>query len=53
MSGEHGGVLWQEYALDDRGNSLCFSTVKEAVNYLADRNWKIEDLREVDFNFEE
>jgi hypothetical protein len=42
-----------EYALDEDGKALAFDTVKEAINFLADRNWDIEDLRKLDFNVEE
>jgi hypothetical protein len=41
-----------EYALDENGNALAFDTVKEAVNFLADNNFTINDLREMDFNIE-
>jgi hypothetical protein len=42
-----------EYALDENGKALSFAAVKAAVNYLADRNWTIADLRGLDFNVEE
>jgi hypothetical protein len=42
-----------EYALDENGKALSFDTVREAVNYLADRNFKLADLRVLDFNIEE
>jgi hypothetical protein len=42
-----------EYALGGDGKALSFASVREAVNYLADRNWEAADLREVDFNVEE
>jgi hypothetical protein len=45
----HGGG----YALGEDGKALSFSTVRETVNYLVDRNWTAADLREVDFNIEE
>lgn len=47
------GVPVNEYALDENGNALAFNTVREAINYLADRNWTIADLRDLDFNVEE
>jgi hypothetical protein len=50
---KRGGVIWDEYALDGNGKELGFPTVKAAVNYLADRNWTIADLREINFNMEE
>jgi hypothetical protein len=42
-----------EYALGEDGEALAFDTVKEAVNFLADRNWTIEDLRSLDWHIEE
>jgi hypothetical protein len=30
-----------------------FGTVREAVNFLADRNWALEDLRGVNWHFGE
>jgi hypothetical protein len=42
-----------EYLLDESGEALVFETMKEAVNFLADRNLTIDDLRELDFNVEE
>jgi excisionase family DNA binding protein len=40
----------QEYILGENGKALSFSTVKEAVNYLADRNYTLNDLRGLNFN---
>jgi hypothetical protein len=34
------------------GKELSFPTVKETINFLADRNCTIEDLRELDFDIE-
>jgi hypothetical protein len=42
-----------EYALAEDGKPLEFGTVREAVNFLADRNWTLEDLRGVNWHFEE
>jgi hypothetical protein len=42
-----------EYALGEDGKKPGFATAREAINYLADRNWTITDLRGLDFNFEE
>jgi hypothetical protein len=44
---------YNEYVLGIDGTPLVFTTVHEAVNYLADRNWTIDDLREADFNMEQ
>jgi hypothetical protein len=41
-----------EYALDEAGELLEFGSVKEAVNFLADLNYTIKELRELDFNIE-
>jgi hypothetical protein len=41
-----------KYALGEDGKALAFGTVKEAINFLADRNWTIWDLREIDWHFE-
>jgi hypothetical protein len=41
-----------EYLLDDDGKELSFASVREAVNFLADHNFTIGDLRELDFNLE-
>jgi hypothetical protein len=41
------------YIIGEDGRALSFTTVREAINYLADRNWTIADLRGVDFNLEE
>jgi hypothetical protein len=40
----------QEYILGENGKELCFSTVQEAINYLADRNYTLNDLRRLNFN---
>jgi hypothetical protein len=42
-----------EYALGEEGKALTFDTVREAINFLADLNYTIADLRELDFNMEE
>lgn len=42
-----------EYALDEDGKALAFDTVREAINFLADLNYTIGDLRGLDFNMEE
>jgi hypothetical protein len=42
-----------EYALGEDGKALAFDTVKEAINFLADRNWAISDVRGLDWNIEE
>lgn len=42
-----------EYVLDEDGNALEFSTARKAINYLADRNYTIADLRKIDFDLEE
>jgi hypothetical protein len=42
-----------EYALGEDGKKLEFGTAREAITYLAARNWKIEDLRALDWNIEE
>jgi hypothetical protein len=40
-----------EYLLDgDTGEAIKFSTVKEALGYLAARNYSPRDLLDVDFN---
>jgi hypothetical protein len=43
----------REYALGDDGKALAFTSVQEAINFLADRNYTIDDLRELDFSAEE
>jgi hypothetical protein len=50
---ESGGIVWERYALDENGDVLRFKSIRAAINYLADRNWTIEDLRNVNFNMEE
>jgi hypothetical protein len=50
---DHGGILWEEYALDEDGKPLVFESVRDGVNFLADRNWGIEDLRTLDWHVEE
>jgi hypothetical protein len=50
---ERGGVIRDEYVLGADGRKLVFPAVKAAINYLADRNWTIEDLRKLEFNAEE
>jgi hypothetical protein len=42
-----------EDLLDEEGKLIAFDAVREAVNFLADRNCTIGDLRELDFNMEE
>jgi excisionase family DNA binding protein len=39
-----------EYILGENGKALSFATVKEAINYLLDRNYTPNDLRILDFN---
>jgi hypothetical protein len=46
-------VNGDEYAVGEDGKALAFDTVKEAINFLADHDCMIEDLRELDFNIEE
>jgi hypothetical protein len=41
------------YITDENGKALEAGSVKEAINFLADRNYTINDLREVDFHVEE
>jgi hypothetical protein len=43
----------EEFALGQDGKALRFSSVKMAINFLADHNYTIEDLRELEFNVEE
>jgi hypothetical protein len=49
---ERNGVIWDEYAIGEDGKPLGFPSVREAVNFLADRNWTLADLRELNFNYE-
>jgi hypothetical protein len=42
-----------EYAMGPDGKPLRFASAREAVNFLADHNYTIEDLREMDFNVKE
>jgi hypothetical protein len=46
------GINGDEFILGEDGNALEFDTVKEAVNFLADNNFTINDLRRMDFNVE-
>jgi hypothetical protein len=46
-------VSGDKYVLGEDGKPLSFATVKEAVNYLADRNYTMANLREIDFTIEE
>jgi excisionase family DNA binding protein len=39
-----------EYILGENGKVLSFSSVKEAINYLADHNYTLNDLRLLHFN---
>jgi excisionase family DNA binding protein len=43
-SGGHG------YIIGENGKELCFSTVQEAINFLADHNYTLNDLRILNFN---
>jgi hypothetical protein len=43
----------EEYALGADGKALAFGTVKEAINFFANHNYAIDDLRELDWHFEE
>jgi hypothetical protein len=47
------GLLWEEVLLGDDGKPLSFTAAREGINYLADRNFTIENLRELDWNIEE
>ena len=42
-----------EYLLDESDKPLVFETVKEAVRFLAEHNFTITDLLDIDFHFEE
>jgi hypothetical protein len=42
-----------EYLLDERGEVLRFSTVKESLKYFMARNYGLRDLITFDFNIEE
>jgi hypothetical protein len=42
-----------EYVLDDDGLVMAFESVSEWINFLANRSWTIEDLRELHWHFEE
>jgi hypothetical protein len=47
-------VKGDDYFLDGEDRKLLeFSSVKEAINYLADHNYTITNLRDLDFNIEE
>jgi hypothetical protein len=50
---EHNGIETEGYAIGDDLKPLRFKSVKDAIYFLANHNWKIEDLLGVDFNFEE
>jgi excisionase family DNA binding protein len=39
-----------EYILGENGKELCFSTVQEAINFLADHSYTLGDLRRLNFN---
>jgi excisionase family DNA binding protein len=39
-----------EYILGENGKALSFTTVKEAINFLADHNYTLNDLRRLEFN---
>ena len=47
------GIGSDEYLLNGDGKALSFSMIKEALIYLARRNWTIADLTLLDFNIEE
>jgi hypothetical protein len=47
------GVSADEYLTAEGGETVRFETVKKAINFLADRNYAIAELRELDFNLEE
>ena len=47
------GIGGDSYLLGAEGKALSFSTVKEALIYLARRNWTTADLTLLDFNIEE
>jgi hypothetical protein len=38
-----------EYIIDEDGAPIEFDTVKEAINFLLDRNYAASDLRELNF----
>jgi len=46
-----GTVTEHLYGEDDK--ELSFNTFKEALKYLADRNYTVQELVELDFNIEE
>jgi excisionase family DNA binding protein len=48
VNGRNGGG--NEYIIGENGKELYFSTVREAVNYLADHNYTLQDLRMLNFN---
>jgi hypothetical protein len=48
-----GVVNRDEYITAGGGKAVKFETVKKAINFLADLNYTIADLRELDFNLEE
>ena len=39
--------------LGEDNTPALFKTVKDAINYLANRNYTLQEIRELDFNFEE
>jgi hypothetical protein len=48
-----GGTDGGEYLLDEFGKLLEFETVKDAIQFFAERNFTITDLLDFDFHFEE
>jgi hypothetical protein len=46
-------VNGDEYLLDESGKLLEFETVKDVIQFFADRNFTVTDLLDLDFHFEE